>query len=332
MTEPGSQFGPSKPSNTKKLTVRLTDRGNYLIRTRDRIYRLVGLEGHSQARTAKALGISRQAVSRHIKNLTSDGYLRPVSGTGSPQIYRLTRKAYPRPSKRDHRGRFEKVDKIRAHHTSRIFRINSPAIKPFPWSWDKSWKASGVTTYIKRNLTLETRNGPISVKSLRLSSGPTRSSLTIYLDDDNLFTSDQIDTHEDAATETAMIITREIQLRTGMILSLPEIMLETHYAIPAPADIVDHAIEDGIKSDKIIFDRSMGKSETETTDPDIAVTWVDLPDILKGFREDINQIKTNMIDLITITKDEIDTIKGLDKRTRDLEKALEETKTGGMYQ
>ena len=226
----------------------------------------------------------------------------------------------------------EKVDRIRAHHTSRIFRIIHAATKPFPWKWDKIWKASGVTSYIKRGLVLETQKGPISVKSIRLSSGPTRSSLTIYLDDDNLVTTDQIDTHEDAATETAMIMTREIQLQTGMRLALPEIMMETHYAMPAPKDVVDHAMEEDLRSKKIYFDRSGGRSETETPDPEIGKIWLDLPEILLSMKADITQIKANMVDVIDIAREEIDIIKGLDKRTRDLEKALEETQTGGMYQ
>ena len=151
-------------------------------------------------------------------------------------------------------------------------------------------------------------------------------------DDDNLVTTDQIDTHEDAATETAMIMTREIQLQTGMRLALPEIMMETHYAMPAPKDVVDHAMEEDLRSKKIYFDRSGGRSETETSDPEIGKIWLDLPEILLSMKADITQIKANMVDVIDIAREEIDIIKGLDKRTRDLEKALEETQTGGMYQ
>lgn len=309
----------------------LTKGVKHHIRTKDKIYRLAGLEGHSQTRIGKMLRISRQAVSRHIKNLVSDGYIRPITGGGTPHTYKITRKAYPRPSKRDHRGWLENVDRIRAHHTSRIFRIIQAPTKPLPWKWERSWKASGVMNYIKRDLTIETQEGPISVKSIRLTSGPKRSSLTIYLDDDNLITSDQIRTHEDNATETALILAREIQIRSGMRLGLPEIMMETHYGLPAPPDIVDHAMSEGIRTDKIYFDRSRGKSETETPDPDIAAIWTDLPDILSSMQKDISEVKNNMISVIDVMKDEVDIIKGLDKRTRDLEKSLEETQIGNMY-
>lgn len=59
--------------------------------TRREVYRLA-LESRAGTQIARDLGISRQAVSRHLLALVKDGYLRPLGTDSRPRIYRRTTK------------------------------------------------------------------------------------------------------------------------------------------------------------------------------------------------------------------------------------------------
>jgi hypothetical protein len=293
---------------------------------RKKILDLLG-EGYAQTRVASILKITRQAVSKHALALVKSGHLRPIRGTKSPRLYRRTSKPYKVVNRQDHRG-WSPLGRIRSHHTSRLFKITHPPTRPFPWLWDNEWMFGSVHHHHARNLSIETSEGKIVVKGLRWSEGPKSSSITIWNDEDDIKTPEEIAVHSDISTEKAILVASEVQRLTGMRLALPEIMQKTHLALDAPPEIVKSALENDLKGEKTWFDRSKGGSEIETDDEEIAITWLNLPDILKSLRSDLNQVKTTVESIGGYLKDNTEALqtiaeglKEVDKRTKFLEGA-----------
>jgi DNA-binding transcriptional ArsR family regulator len=295
--------------------------------TRRKVY-VLAVEGRTGTEIAEAVGISKQAVSKHLLALVSDGYLRPLDPRSRPRIYRRTSKPYPDKSTDDHRV-WSPV--VRGHRTGRIFRLTSPPKRCWPWLWDNSWVRSGVNHYVVRNLPIETIEGTINVKSIRYVEGPVNSSLTIWIDDEDLKDGFQILAHEDYATETSILVVNEIARRTGLRVSLPEILGPgTEYGVRAPPGVVDVALEEGIETDKVHFDRSKGDGEVETTDRDIALTWIHLPEELKLLRQRQDKIQEALVEIGKLAESfnrtfeaVTERIEDLDKRTRFLEDPVE---------
>lgn len=290
--------------------------------TRARIYRLA-LEGLTGTAISKAVGISRQAVSKHILALVSDGYLRPLGSRSRPRIYEGTSKPLPELSTLDHRGWSPTV---RAHRTGRHFKVTHRPKRSWPWLWDNYWSRSGVDYYIVRDIEISTQEGQIRAKAVRYIQGPRSSSLTIWVEDEALSDGFQVLAHEDTATETAILVANEIARRTGLRIALPEVIQPTEYAIAAPSNVVDAALEEDLKAKDVHFDRSKGAGEIETTDRDIAITWLHLPEELRILREGLREVKETVEALGEYAKGNNETvleiskaIQTLDKRTRFLE-------------
>ena len=148
--------------------------------------------------------------------------------------------------------------------------------------------------HIVRGLTIITREGPVIVKALRWVEDK---SLTIWLDEDALITGDQVEGHEDDATDTALLVAREVQRTTGMVLGLPEVMQDSHYAIPLPPGVW--------------IDRSTGDLEMETTKKSLASTWADLDTIIDGLRQDQETLRSQMVDLVALIESNHKAIEGV---------------------
>jgi hypothetical protein len=227
---------------------------------------------------AKALGLSRQTVSEHTARLVKDGHLRKVRGTSRPALYRRT----SNPLAEDAIGDIS----LRSHHTSRLFKVVDPPTRPWPWLWDKSWNPSGRCEFLLvRDILIDTREGPVNVKALRYIEGR---SMTIWLDEDHLLTEDQVEAHQDTATETAILVAKEVQEMTGAVLGLPEVMQASHYAADAPPDVW--------------LDRSMGTPEIETDKAAIASLWLRLPEVIQGLREDIEGLQERQVALLELVE------------------------------
>jgi hypothetical protein len=261
--------------------------------TRKKVFLLLK-EGHARSRVAKVLKVSPQTVHYHTQRLLSEGYLRPVRGCKSPILYEATSKPYPE----DHRG-WSEVTQVRAHHTSRLFKVTHPPKRAFPFLWDKSWEASGVRMHLARGIIITTREGPVKVKALRWVEDK---SLTVWLDNSTLITGEQVLAHEDTATETAILVAREVQRATGMVLGLPEVMQDTHYAIPLPPDVW--------------IDRSLGSPEVETTKKGLASSWADLDTIIQGLRDEQEALANQMMDLVGLIEANHKAIETLSKVLR----------------
>ena len=230
--------------------------------TRRRVY-LLAIEWLSGSKISDAVGISKQAVSRHLLALVSDGLIRPIDPRSRPRIYRRTSKPFPDKSTPDHQG-WSPV--VRGHRTGRLFKLTSPPKRNWPWLWDNYWTESNVNFYIVRDLDLETPDGQIHIKSLRFIEGPRSSSITIWVDDDEILDGFQLLAHDDYATEVSILAVNEIARRTGLRIALPEVPQETEYGIPAPPGVVDVALEEDLRTETTHFDRSKGDGEVETTD------------------------------------------------------------------
>jgi hypothetical protein len=200
----------------------------------------------------------------------------------------------------------------------------------WPWKWHRKWERSGVRYHVIRNQILSTNYGPIKVKSLRYIEGPKSASITIWTDDDEIRDGFQLLAHDDFATETAILVVNELAKRTGLRVALPETPQETEYGMVAPPGVVDVALEEDLRTDTVHFDRSKGNGEVETTDRDIALTWLHLPEELKNLREGLREVRETISALGDYAKDNnetvqtlAETIKDLDKRTKFLEEPPE---------
>ena len=251
--------------------------------TRIYVY-LLAIDSASQPYIAKVLEVTRQAVNYHIKRLVKDGYIKPIRGT-NPITYNRTRKSYP---DADHRAWSETAPVLRSHHTSRKFNMVEPPSREWGILWDCEWPASGVRNHVARNLQISTADGDIKVKAIRLSIGKKRSSLTVWVDADYLLTPTQLGTHEDHATEIAQAVANELASRTGARFALPEIMQDTHYAMRVPGTWMD---------------KSTGEPELETSERAVALTWMTLPTIIKGLRDDITGIRDAVQEIVGLDQD-----------------------------
>lgn len=259
--------------------------------TRKKVYRLLG-DGYSQSRVAKALGLSRQTVSEHTRRLVRDGHLRKARGTTNPALYRRTSNPLPE----DDIGDIS----LRSHHTSRLFKVIDRPNRPWPWFWDKTWNPSGKCEMsVVRDILMDTSEGPIKVRAIRYVQDR---SLTIWLDEDHLETPEQVLAHQDVATETAILVAKEVQSTTGLSLGLPEVMQPSHFAVDAPPDVW--------------LDKSLGTMELETNNPDTAGVWLRLPEVIQKIQVDIDGLKANQIAFL-------EAIDGLTGTLRTIEKALE---------
>lgn len=219
-------------------------------------------------------------MSQHTKRLVKDGHLRKVRGTSHPALYRRTSKPLDE-------GDIGDIPNLRSHHTSRLFKVTSPPTGPWPWLWDKDWNPSGSCQMsLVRDIVLDTVEGPIKVKALRYVQGR---SLTIWLDEDHLETPEQVQAHEDVATEIAILIAKEVQSMTGIRLGLPEVMQPSHYAMEAPPDVW--------------VDTSLGPLELETDNPDKAEVWLRLPEVIQGLKDDVATLKANQVELVGLLED-----------------------------
>lgn len=248
--------------------------------TRIYVY-LLAIDSASQPYIARVLEVTRQAVNYHIKRLIKDGYIRPIRGT-NPITYTKTRKTF---SDIDHRAWSEELPIIRSHHTSRKFNMVEPPSRPWGFMWDKNWLASGVHQHVARSVTISTAEGDIKVKSIRLTVGKRRSSLTVWVDEDFILTPAQLEGHEDHATDIAILVANELALRTGARFALPEIMQDTHYALPVPGTWMD---------------KSPGEPELETSQRDVALTWMTLPTIIKALKSDLNDIREAVQEIVGV--------------------------------
>lgn len=233
---------------------------------------LLAIDSAPQPYIAKVLELTRQAVNYHIKRLIKSGYIRPIRGS-HPITYVKTSKSHPAGH---HRVWSEDAPFLRSHHTSRKFNMVSPPLRPWGLIWDREWVASNVHHHVARKIIISTSEGDISVKTIRLSIGKQRSSLTVWADEDYLLTTVQLHSHEDHATEISILVANELALRTGARFALPEIMQDTHYALPVPGTWLD---------------KSPGVPELETSDKKVALTWMTLPDIIKGLKSDLKEVR-----------------------------------------
>lgn len=287
----------------------------------------MALEGRTGTAIAKVVGISKQAVSKHILALVSDGYLRPIDARSRPRIYERTSKPYPDKSTTDHRG-WSPV--VRGHRTGRLFRLTSSPTSDWPWKWDNIWERSGVRYHIVRDLTIETVDGPVPIKSLRYIEGPESSNITIWTDDDEILDGFQLLAHDDYATEVSILAVNEIARRTGLRVALPEIPQDTEYGMKAPPDVVDVALEEDLRTETIHFDRSKGDGEVETTDRDVALTWLHLPEELAALRNRQREVRETLVEVVSLAEETQKTfeaiterIEALDRRTKFLEDPVE---------
>lgn len=274
--------------------------------TRIYVY-LLAIDSASQPYIAKVLDMTRQAVNYHIKHLIKDGYIKPIRGS-NPITYNRTRKSYPDV---DHRGWSEEAPMLRSHHTSRKFNMVGAPKRSWGILWDAEWTASSVRHHVARDLTISTADGDIKVKAIRLSIGKKRSSLTVWVDEDHLLTPSQLATHEDHATEIAMAVANELASRTGARFALPEIMQDTHYAMSVPGTWMD---------------KSTGTPEIETSEQDVALTWMTLPTIIKDLRGDLKDIRDAVQQIVGVEQDVTegmgaikDGLENLDARVKALE-------------
>ena len=283
--------------------------------TRRRVYHLV-LEGRTGTAISKTVGISKQAASKHILALVSDGYIRPIDPNSRPRIYERTGKPFPEKSTPDHRG-WSPV--VRGHRTGRLFKLTHPPKRGWPWLWDNFWTRSGVDYYIVRDLVLETIDGTINIKSLRYIEGPETSNLTIWIDDEEILDGFQLLAHDDYATEVSILAANEIARRTGLRIALPEVPQPTEYGMKAPPGVVDVALGEGLRTDKVHFDRSKGDGEVETTDRDIALTWLHLPDELRILRNGLREVREGIQALGDYAKENNETVQALAQTIKDLD-------------
>jgi len=292
-------------------------------RTRREVYRLA-LEKRTGTQIARDLKVSRQAVSKHLLALVRDGFIRPLGNKSRPRLYRRTVKPIPALSTTDHRG-WSPV--VRGHRTGRLFRLTVQPIREWPWKWENAWERSGVRYHIVRGVTIETEDGTILIKSLRYIEGPGSSSVTIWTDDDHITDGFQLLAHDDYATETSILAINQIAKITGLRVGLPEVPQPTEYGIEAPAGVVDAAIDGGHETPTTKFDRSKGDGELDTTDEDVALSWLHLTDHLETLRrglQDIRATMTTYADTNNKTIEEISgAIKHLDERTRILASEVE---------
>ena len=288
--------------------------------TRIYVY-LLAIDSASQPYIALVLDMTRQAVNYHIKHLIKDGYIRPVRGS-NPITYNRTRKPYP---DTDHRGWSEKNPILRSHHTSRKFNTVEPATREWGIVWDNDWVSSGVHHHHARNIVISTADGDIKVKAIRLSIGKMKSSLTVWVDADYLINEAQLETHEDHATEIAQAVANELATRTGARFGLPEIMQDTHYAMEVPGTWMD---------------KSTGKPELETSEEDVALTWMTLPTIIKDLRNDLQGIRDAVQEIVGVEQEVAggmgaikDGLENIDTRVKVLEGVMPVVdNSDGMFQ
>lgn len=301
--------------------------------TRREVYRLA-LEKRTGTEIAKAIGISRQAVSKHLLALVRDGYIRPLGEKSRPRLYRRTRKPLPAMSTTDHRG-WSPV--VRGHRTGRHFKVTAAPSRGWPWSWERTWVRSGVKYHVVRNQVIATDQGRVPIKALRYIEGPNSSSITIWTDDDHIVDGFQLLAHDDYATEVSILAINELAKRTGLRVGLPSIIQPTEYAIEAPPGVVDVAVDEGLETPTTHYDRSKGDGEIETTDKEVALTWLHLNDHLETLRRGIQSIRDDMATYAETNNETVEEIAGaikhLDERTRVLAEPVEiiDDPWEGMY-
>ena len=186
-----------------------------------------------------------------------------------------------------------------------------PPSRPWGIIWDHEWAASGVLNHYARDVTISTSEGDIKVKAIRLSIGKHKSSLTVWADADYIVTPTQLGAHEDNATDIAQLVANELASRTGARFALPEIMQETHLAMGVPGTWMD---------------KSPGTPEIETSDYEVALTWMTLPTIIKGLKSDLNGIREAVQEIVGVEREVAggmgaikDGLQNIDKRVRFLE-------------
>lgn len=189
-----------------------------------------------------------------------------------------------------------------------------------------------------RDVEIETVDGPIPIKSLRYVVGPMKASITIWVDDDHIADGFQLLAHDDYATEISILAVNEIARRTGLRVGLPETPQPTEYGMKAPPGVVDVALDEDLRTETVHFDRSKGDGEVETTDRDVALTWLHLPDELRILREGLREIREGLKAYAEENNETIkalsDAARELDRRTRFLEDPVEivDDPWEGMYQ
>jgi hypothetical protein len=137
-----------------------------------------------------------------------------------------------------------------------------------------------------KDVTLPTREGPISLYSLRYIQGRDKSSVTLYLREESLTTSEEVDAFDAYTAKMAILVAGSLQRCTGIGLALCEVMQPPHYAIEAPEEVVGAALAEGIQGPETWADRSNGSPEMETSRASTAALWLTLEPTLQGLRED----------------------------------------------
>ena len=120
----------------------------------------------------------------------------------------------------------------------------------------------------------------------------------------------------------SILAVNEIARRTGLRVGLPEVPQETEYGIDAPPGVVDIAIDEGLETPTTKFDRSKGEGELDTTDKDVALTWLHLNDHLETLRRGLQSIKEDMATYAETNNSTIEEIAGAIKHLDDRTKVL----------
>lgn len=224
--------------------------------TRERVYRLACL-GYSPTRIRRTIKKSKSTIQYHLDTLVSEGSLRR-KGKGHPGIYTGTRMGV---RKGDHGdgGEVRKGASTRSHHSSRKFEATGPPMRIDAIEWSNDWIPCGTHIYVLTDKSVDTAEGPIVCKEVRVSVGHSAWSIQVRPAAAYLTSNGELEVYEAEVTDKGILVATAI----ARTIKMPTIIL------PHPNQESHHAIR------KVWIDNSEGALELETKDTDIAMVLTD---------------------------------------------------------
>jgi len=230
----------------------------------------------------------------------------------------------------DHRGWLDlKVPEIENHLICYQFPVVERPVN-LPPNWTRHWDASTVL-YWEWELELDWIEVPDTPKwaRVRYIEGPEKKSLAIWVEKQNASSDpDVVEKFPERAQDRSQRIANFFQLQWGFKLGLIGEYQPSHYAMEMDRDVVDHAVENGIRTEEVYFDRSDGHRHMETKIHDIAKVWANMPRILDGLAKSDDVLSTDILDVKRIVIKLVDNTEKIQENNRLLVDTLKSAFSG----
>ncbi len=250
----------------------------------------------SPADASRAMGISRPAVTKRLRQLRLAGLVRRRAGVKGAGSYELTEEGLrvlaanlpEMPHQGDHRGCLIIRPKVReAHHFKPTFYVRTPFLKDFGWT--RTSRPPNEFFHWRDNYEVELDGEHITVSTIRFidSKDPDKKRLTFYLDPVKVTKERTYEAAMQLLVERAYKLAAHIQRAYGCQLSLVELPEAPHLVLDSDPEVAATLIAAGISTDYVRADASdrIGQPHVEATSLEYALVDATAPHHIKYLYE-----------------------------------------------